>query len=68
MKREYIKPFTEVVKVRLFGSVLGLTVGVDNTSKYGKWEDDAKKNNLFGTEDEPVSTVGSTARKSVWED
>ena len=69
MKREYIKPFTEVVKVRLLGSVLEKTAIVDNGSKRSEWDWAAAKKSGFATEpEEPVTTVGSTGRRSLWDD
>lgn len=69
MKRKYSEPCTEVVEVRLLGSVLEKTAIVDNGSKRSEWDWAAAKKSGFATEpEEPVTTVGSTGRKSIWDD
>lgn len=67
MKRKYIAPDSFVVIVHLNNSVLE-SVGVNNGSPYGMWEDGAKKNHSLNDEEEetPVGTVGGN--KSVWDD
>lgn len=67
MKRKYIAPDSFVVIVHLNNSVLE-SVGVNNGSPYGMWEDGAKKNHSLNDEEEatPVGTVGGD--KSVWDD
>lgn len=70
MTSEYIKPNSEIVKINLTGSVLEDTVGVDNRSEYGKWEDDTDAKRYRGFENDEGEIQEGTANtyKSIWDD
>lgn len=69
MKRKYSEPCTEVVEVRLWGSVLEKTAVVNNGSERSEWVLAVAKKNGFASEpEEPVTTVDSAGRRSLWDD
>lgn len=65
MKRQYLKPDTEIVKVRLKGSVLGDPYLHDKSVIAGGM--DAKENDFFEDFDTEEDIWSGRQTKDVWE-
>lgn len=68
MKKEYIAPQSEIIKVRLTGSVLQDAVAVNNTSVHALWEDGAKKYRGFDDDEDQMTEGTARTHKSIWDD
>ena len=66
MKRKYVIPYTEVVRLKLVGSLMDQQIGLGTASQEANWGDAAKEND-FSSWDEEEENGWGLQTKNVWE-